>query len=168
MASLDRISPGNPIRQYRGLILNHSNLNPEHCVFVYGTLRSGASGPSHLLQPARLIGSGCFQGRLYDIGDYPGAVESSEPEDQVMGQVYELLRVPVTIRQLDHYEGMGAEDKPPYEYRRKLCSIRMQNGELLSAWVYLYARNVQALKRIQSGDYLSAVSGKRPIRGRMT
>ena len=45
-------------------------------LFVYGTLRRGGGAPlSKLLgQQADLVGLGTFQGKLYDLGYYPGVV----------------------------------------------------------------------------------------------
>ena len=51
----------------------------ETCLFVYGTLRKAASHPLHrtLAREARYAGTATFQGRLDDLGRYPGVVVSS-------------------------------------------------------------------------------------------
>jgi len=51
-------------------------------LFVYGTLRRGFELHSYLRrQSARFLGEGIIGGRLYDLGEYPGAIPSSLPGD---------------------------------------------------------------------------------------
>lgn len=121
-------------------------MSPCH-LFVYGTLRNVKSHPMHrLLLPATLVGLGAFQGQLYDLGDYPGAVASENAADIVRGEVY-LLHEPATaLSNLDRYEGQ--------EYIRQAASIRLDTGEIIEAQIYLYNRPTRALRRIASGDYL--------------
>ncbi len=47
-------------------------------LFVYGTLLSGVGHSMHrvLARHAELVGEGFFNGRLYRVGHYPGAVPS--------------------------------------------------------------------------------------------
>ena len=57
-------------------------------LFVYGTLRSQMNDSLHRLLEtyAIFVGTGSFQGKLYDIGRYPGAVRSGRNTDRVMGR----------------------------------------------------------------------------------
>ena len=60
-------------------------------LFVYGTLRSQMNDPLHRLleTQAVFVGTGFFQGKLYDIGRYPGAIRSRSNTDRVIGEIYQ-------------------------------------------------------------------------------
>ena len=129
-------------------------------LFVYGTLRRAANHPLHavLAQDAEFIGMGAFQGRLYDVGGYPGAVPSEDPTDAVKGEVYVLRDPQRVLRVLDRYEGCGADDAPPTEFRRVRAPITLENGVQVEAWIYLYNWPTHGLTPIPSGDYLEHVA----------
>ncbi len=119
-------------------------------LFVYGTLRSDAGHPAAdlLARRAAPVGFGRVRARLYDLGAYPAAVRSPEPEHRVRGIVYRLepgLRE-VLLADLDRYEGA--------EYRREVATVTLESGESVSAWVYLYRRTPPPGRLIRSGDYL--------------
>ena len=126
-------------------------------LFVYGTLRRGANHPMHqlLMQNSRFIGMAHFQGKLYQVTHYPAVVASANPDEQVLGEVYQLLQPEQTLPQLDKYEECGADFPAPQEYRRELQTVRLENGDSLTAWVYLYNRDTRMLTPIPSGDFLS-------------
>ena len=125
-------------------------------LFVYGTLRRAASHPMHrLLLPATFIGAGTFQGRLYDLGSYPGAVPSADPADRVHGEVYRLHDPVATLARLDHYEGCAETDAPPTEYIRAVADIALPAAGFVRAHLYLYQRPTDTLRRLASGDYLA-------------
>ena len=132
-----------------------SNAMSSDLLFVYGTLRRAAAHPMHgLLKPASFVDFGEFQGRLYDLGMYPGAVVSDDPADIVQGEIYRLHDPPAILARLDQYEGCGATDRAPTEYRRVLTRVRLANGGSVQAHIYLYQRALDKLPRIESGDYL--------------
>lgn len=118
-------------------------------LFVYGTLRGDTGHPAAdlLERRARAVGYGLLRGRLYDLGAYPAAVRSPEPRHRVRGIVYRMepgLRE-VLLSELDAYEGA--------EYRREVATVRLESGESVSAWVYLYARTPPPGRVIRGGDY---------------
>lgn len=125
-------------------------------LFVYGTLRKDAgSETAHLLkQYAEFIGEGVCRGRLYKIKDYPGIVPSENPADQVRGEVFRLREPEIILPRLDQYEECGPAFPEPAEYVREEQEVRLENGEKLLAWVYVYNRPVDGLERIASGDFM--------------
>ena len=126
-------------------------------VFVYGTLRRSALLPMHrLLQPSTFVGVGRFQGKLYNVGDYPAAVPSDDPADTVLGELYLLHEPATTLAALDCYEGCTPDDSTPHEYVRIAANIRQTSDDFptISAQIYLYGRPVDLLARITQGDYL--------------
>jgi gamma-glutamylcyclotransferase (GGCT)/AIG2-like uncharacterized protein YtfP len=121
----------------------------EH-LFVYGTLRGDAPHPAARLlrDRTREVGYALLRGRLYDLGAYPAAVRSPDPEHRVRGLVYHLEEglAEVLLSELDAYEGV--------EYRREMVSVHLDSGESVVAWAYLYARTPPPGRPIASGDYL--------------
>ena len=110
-------------------------------VVVYGLLRRG--GPMRrLLEGARLVGRVTLQGfDLHDLGRYPGAVAG---EGTLVGELYELPHAGM-LDVLDERE--GAFLVPP------LFDRVVVEADGRPAWIYLYARSVEGVPRIESGDW---------------
>ncbi|MEW6380015.1 MAG: gamma-glutamylcyclotransferase family protein [bacterium] len=124
-------------------------------LFVYGTLRKCRNHRLHsvLVQHADFIGTGTLRGRLYRVGEYPGAVPSTSVSDIIQGELYALRDRDCAFRVLDEYEGCGPDDPQPTEFRRERAAIFLENGQEVSAWVYWYNRPTNGLEAIQSGDF---------------
>ena len=120
----------------------------EEYLFVYGTLRSQMNDPLHRLleKHAVLLGTGSFQGRLYDLGRYPGAIPSRGKSDRVLGEIYRFSESQRALEILDEYEG--------HRFKRKRATIIQESGRSLPCWIYLYTRPVRHHLRISSGDYI--------------
>jgi gamma-glutamylcyclotransferase (GGCT)/AIG2-like uncharacterized protein YtfP len=117
-------------------------------LFVYGTLRSQMNDPLHrvLETYAIFVGAGSFQGKLYDIGRYPGAIKSRRNTDRVIGEIYHLSEPRRALEILDEYEGR--------RFRRKRVTILQEDGKSIACWIYLYARSITHRSLIRSGDYV--------------
>ena len=102
-------------------------------VFVYGTLKRGY-GNNHLLADAKFIGTGetvalC---RLFDAGFPVLRQRSKRPgawNAPVTGEVYEVNDA--ELARLDSLESEGRM------YHRREKKIRMANGEVIKAFVYV-------------------------------
>lgn len=129
-------------------------------VFVYGTLRQNANHPMQqlLAQHSRFVAMARYQARLYQVDYYPGAVPSTDVADQVTGELYLLQQPELVLPLLDNYEECSPGFAQPQEYQRELQSITLENGETVSAWVYVYNRSTDGLRLIKSGDFLMAGS----------
>jgi gamma-glutamylcyclotransferase (GGCT)/AIG2-like uncharacterized protein YtfP len=128
---------------------------PEDYLFVYGTLRSDSGHPmNEVLQGyGGRVGPGRVRGALYDLGRYPGAVETRETAAFVHGEVY-LLRDPGRdLEALDRYEGLDEERPESGEFRRSRTVVDLDDGRTVAAWIYLYNRPTAGLARVRSGDY---------------
>jgi gamma-glutamylcyclotransferase (GGCT)/AIG2-like uncharacterized protein YtfP len=123
-------------------------MEKEAHIFVYGTLRRQMSHPlSHLLvRHGVFVGTGIFQGKLYDLGRYPGAVPSKTKTDLITGEVYCLQQPDKVLELLDEYEGP--------RFKRSQVTIFYGEDRPISAWIYLYARSVAGRRIISSGDYV--------------
>lgn len=125
-------------------------------LFVYGTLRQGTETNMHrlLAQHSDFVGDATFQGRLYKIDYYPGAVSSVDPAHRVKGEVYALREPATVLPALDAYEECGPGSAEPTEYVRALQEVVLGNGHALMAWVYVYQHPTAGLTEIVSGDFL--------------
>jgi gamma-glutamylcyclotransferase (GGCT)/AIG2-like uncharacterized protein YtfP len=90
---------------------------------------------------AHVVGRGSVRGALYDLGEYPGLVDSADDE-RVPGTVLKLTDAAALTR-LDAHEGVGEG-----LYVRRRMSVRLADGDEIQAWVYLYARPIDGRPRI--------------------
>ncbi|MGB0660034.1 MAG: gamma-glutamylcyclotransferase family protein [Mangrovicoccus sp.] len=129
-------------------------------LFVYGTLRAACPrGPvaAKLHQVARHLGAARYQGRLYRVVWYPGIVPSTDPRDQVLGDLYELPEDPALWAELDAYEGIAPGKPEPQEYSRDLTQVQLADGGHSAAWIYRYQWPLDEALRIDSGDWCAAI-----------
>lgn len=136
--------------------------------FVYGTLRPGEynhdlflKGRTAAEEPARLP---CAL--LYDGPGYPYAVRRGTAHivgdlvHAAPGRYGELLSV---LDRLEDYSGPG---HPLNLYEREACDVvRVRDGATVRAWVYVAAARTELGAPIDGGDWLSAPSRRRPVRG---
>ncbi len=130
-------------------------------LFVYGTLRKSLT-PGKLLIPeghVEYVGRAHLHGKLFEVGGYPGAVLSEDPNDQVKGEVYLLNDPQAILARLDEYEGCGSAYDEPHEYKRLKLVVALEDGGPVCAWVYLYNWPTGSLTQIESGDYLEFIGG---------
>lgn len=123
-------------------------------IFVYGTLRKNVLPAKHelLTRYCNYFSNGYLQGILYEISGYPGAIESGNPADKVVGEIYTVNNKSV-LSLLDEYEQCSSQFPAPHEYVRKKLPIFLATGNFISAWVYVYNHGTSHLTRITSGDY---------------
>jgi gamma-glutamylcyclotransferase (GGCT)/AIG2-like uncharacterized protein YtfP len=128
-------------------------------LFVYGTLlKDFESYMSKFLEKnSEFIGTGYFNGKLFEISWYPGAVLSSVPTDKVFGHIFKILNKEKTFQILDNYEGMRDTSEHSNEYKRELIDSYFDSNEPIKTWVYVYIRSIENLKLISSGNYLNRV-----------
>ncbi|MEM7567887.1 MAG: gamma-glutamylcyclotransferase family protein [Pseudomonadota bacterium] len=111
-------------------------MRPGDLLAIYGSLRRGLGLPDapELSGASRHVGSCLLQGRLYDLGDYPGLL-TARP-----GCVHgEFLRIiaPSLSDALDAFELYDPRDEAGSLYlRRRVILLRPRR----LAWVYIYNR----------------------------
>jgi gamma-glutamylcyclotransferase (GGCT)/AIG2-like uncharacterized protein YtfP len=122
-----------------------------HSLFVYGTLKRGASNEGRrLLRGAEFVSRVSTTGSLYDLGRYPGLVRRPASKDRVFGELYRLPddsgdRI---LRELDVYEGN--------EFVRRRVYVMLPNGRRRLAWAYILRRRPpHAARHVHSGRYPS-------------
>ena len=120
-------------------------------LFVYGHLQRGQVGYERLglVKNTQWLGEAQVQGRLYEIGDYPGLI--LDGEEVVKGELIAFDDTALWAA-LDDYEDCDRDDPETSEYRR--VEIDMLGGG--RAWVYVYNRSVDDLVMIASGRWAAS------------
>lgn len=128
-------------------------------LFVYGTLRRVFDHPMHgwLARHARWVGEATFQGNLFSLGAYPGAVPSARPADRVKGEVYEVQDAGPLFERLDEYEDFLPDNPAASLYLRQLHDVELVDGRWVRAWVYVFNRPTVGLPWVASGDWAQEV-----------
>lgn len=122
-------------------------------LFVYGTLLSADNEFAIFMRKhSSFVKKGKFKGRLYDLGEYPGAIADHNAIGYVHGSIYLMNNAPLMLDKLDEYEGYSLGQEQPYLYIRQLIEIET-NGRAIDCWVYLYNRTVDESKIIESGKW---------------
>lgn len=123
-------------------------------LFVYGTLMRGYPHPMarELAQRAAYKGKAAYQGRLFLVESYPGAVPSANKDDVVHGEVFRLNDL-AYLTAFDQYEACDPSASKPTQYRRVIQTVQMDDGEKVETWIYLYNWPTNKLSRIVSGRF---------------
>ena len=126
------------------------------CIFVYGSLLSAIAHPmgERLRREATLAGPATIPGRLFRVSWYPAV--KLDAAGTVHGEVYRLPDPAATLAWLDEYEGIvpgptGVAESD--EYERRIASVRLETGDEVDAWVYLYRRPADGLAEVTSGRW---------------
>jgi gamma-glutamylcyclotransferase (GGCT)/AIG2-like uncharacterized protein YtfP len=121
-------------------------------LFVYGTLLDDDNEfGRYLKHNCSYYAEGRFKGRLYDIGEYPGAVALSP--GYVYGSIYVMNDPAETLKVLDDYEGFGEEQEQPNLFVREVIEVEI-DVKKLACWVYLYNLATDNYPQVLSGKYL--------------
>jgi gamma-glutamylcyclotransferase (GGCT)/AIG2-like uncharacterized protein YtfP len=123
-------------------------------VFVYGTLRRGASN-AWRMAGGEWLGAATVRGMLYRVSWYPALVL-----DATAGEVAgELWRVSAELlRALDRFEGVSAQEAGA-EYRRVRAWVRVDDGREEAVWLWEWAAGVAGLAVVAGGDWLAFIRG---------
>lgn len=128
-------------------------------LFAYGTLMtSAAASPTgrrerqRLAREARSLGPASVPGRLVDLGRYPGLVEGGP--GIVHGEALQLADPDTTLAWLDAYEGIVPGERGRTEYIRAARTIRLEPGQDLTAWVYVYQPEATGRPEIPGGRWV--------------
>jgi len=104
------------------------------------------------------VGHGRITGKLYDLGEYPGAVVCADPQHQIEGEVYRLDDPDTATGILDQYEEFLPSRPDKSLFIRKKLPVTLKGGTQKQAWVYLYNRSVNDADFIPGGNYRERTS----------
>ena len=121
-------------------------------LFVYGTLLDDNNEYAiYLKNNSRPYLTGKVRGKLFDIGEYPGAILAAG--DQIVyGSILQISDADRIIPIIDEYEGYGENQPQPNEFVRIRADIETAHG-WVSCWMYLYNLSTAGLILIESGRY---------------
>ena len=100
------------------------------------------------------VGKAVFNGQLFLVDYYPGAVPSSKKTDRVKGEVYQFEESDNVFKLLDAYEEFDPNSPGTSEFVRKKVMVQLlKNNTPIRAWVYLFNHPVQDLQPIETGSF---------------
>jgi gamma-glutamylcyclotransferase (GGCT)/AIG2-like uncharacterized protein YtfP len=103
-------------------------------LFVYGTLKAGASNHVRVASSQRIV-EARVRGRLYDSGKgWPVLIFGGETF--VHGQVLFFDDLTPLLPALDEYEGFDPQQPERSLFVRTLRPVTLDGGEDIDAWVY--------------------------------
>jgi gamma-glutamylcyclotransferase (GGCT)/AIG2-like uncharacterized protein YtfP len=121
-----------------------------HIVF-YGTLRAGYKAHARLGLGSALVYAGkCrLQGKLYNLGRYPGFVPGTARAE---GEVYRISD-PAVLARLDAFEGYDPRKPGRSRYLRKIVSVPRAHGSAVRvpAWIYVFNGATAGLLEVPGG-----------------
>lgn len=124
-------------------------------LFLYGTLLpqevSGKS--SEIIRRLKSVGPATVRGRLYDFGDYPGAILDRSTNRLIKGELFELNDGNRELRIFDEYEEFRTTDIDNSLFVRVRTDAELNDGRRLNAWIYVYNRNPGRARLIRNGVY---------------
>jgi len=124
-------------------------------VFVYGTLRKGASNHFRM-SGSEWLGAGSVSGRIYEVTLnpeflYPALI--TDEAGRVLGDLFfvsdELLS------ELDVFEGISPDPAEPDEYRRIEISVKLESGIEHIAWAWEWNSKLENARLLETGDWLA-------------
>lgn len=101
-----------------------------------------------------------MNGRVFDLGEYPGAVFDPLATSRVQGRVFEMPSDAQFLAQLDRYEEYSPEKNGESLFVRKKCPVMLDTGVEMRCWVDLYNQDLRDATVISSGDYASWIADR--------
>ncbi|HLG34575.1 MAG TPA: gamma-glutamylcyclotransferase family protein [Bacteroidia bacterium] len=124
-------------------------------IFIYGSLITPSNNFSKkIIDNSDYISDGKVKGRLYLLGNYPGAVieESEKSIHDIKGKLFRLNNTGV-LKELDKYEQYFKSSPSKSLFIRRAVLVTDEEGIRHRAWIYIYNRPVDNRKSIRGGDY---------------
>jgi len=127
-------------------------------LFLYGTLlpKDAAGEVAHIVRLFNPIASAFVPGRLYDFGDYPGAILDPSSHDTIYGELVALPPNKTLIDKLDEYEEFDPSKPEESLFVRRKTTVMLANGESLEAWIYVYNKDPGDAPIVRGGNYSSS------------
>ncbi len=124
-------------------------------LFTYGTLQKEFDIPinKEISQYLKPITTGYFLGKLFEVDEYPGAIQTESDFYPIKGKIFQVTDSKAW-QLMDDYEECSDKFPTPHEYKREKIEIRTDEGKRITAWIYLYNYPTSKLTEIKNGDYI--------------
>lgn len=124
-------------------------------LFLYGTLlpTEAAEEIAHVVRRFHHVGSASVPGRLYDFGDYPGAVLDPSSPTSICGELVALPTDETLLGELDRYEEFQPANPEASLFIRKKTKVMVTDGRSFEAWIYVLNRDPGDAPIVRGGDY---------------
>ena len=123
-------------------------------LFLYGTLLTGASDEvANIVRQFRRVGEAYVRGKLYDLGEYPGAVADPSSNTSIRGELVELPPDQELLEELDRYEEFYPSSPEASLFVRKRTRVKTADGRDHEAWIYIYNKDPGDAPIVRGGDY---------------
>jgi gamma-glutamylcyclotransferase (GGCT)/AIG2-like uncharacterized protein YtfP len=125
-------------------------------LFVYGSLRSPSQAPAQIASVVNRfhrLGDAQVNGRLYDLGQYCGAVLDDSADSVIHGDLVELPSGDEVLETLDRYEEIDPASIDNSLFARRRATVRLADGSEKEAWIYVYNQPTGDAPVIECGDY---------------
>ena len=125
-------------------------------LFLYGTLlpTQAPKEIASIVKRFRRLGPARVRGKLYDFGEFPGAVLDSSTRTMIQGELVALPSDERILEALDRYEEFDPLDTRKSLFVRKKAKVRMPDGSSREGWIYVYNRRPGGAKLVRGGDYV--------------
>lgn len=125
-------------------------------LFLYGTLRPSEAPEeiASIVKRFRRLGSAHVRGRLYDFGEFPGAILDPSSRTIIHGELVILPSDGRILEELDRYEEFDPSDPKRSLFVRKKVRVQMANGTSREGWIYVYNKPPGQAKLVRGGDYV--------------
>lgn len=125
-------------------------------LFLYGTLLPSEAPQeiASIVRRFRRLGSAHVRGRLYDFGEFPGAVLDPSSRTIIHGELVALPSDGRILQELDRYEEFDPSDPKRSLFVRKKTKVQMANGSSREGWIYVYNKSPKQAKLVRGGDYV--------------
>ena len=122
-------------------------------LFLYGTLLPSEAPKeiASIVKRFRRLGSAHVRGRLYDFGEFPGAVLDPSSRTIIHGQLVALPSDGRILQELDRYEEFDPSHSKRSLFVRKKAIVQMANGSSREGWIYVYNKSPKKAKLVRGG-----------------
>ncbi len=125
-------------------------------LFVYGTLKNANINRvvPEIAPYIKRCGKGFVKANLFDMGEYPGAVNVKRTNKVVYGELVEIFpeKLDFVLDFLDEYEEVHVNPKKAL-FKRAKTLVNLAEGKKVFAWVYWYNKKTDNNREIKSGIY---------------
>jgi gamma-glutamylcyclotransferase (GGCT)/AIG2-like uncharacterized protein YtfP len=124
-------------------------------LFIYGTLIPSEADKeiAHIVKRLRRLGTASVRGKLYNLGEYPGAVIDRSSNTSIRGELVELPADKSILDALDKYEEFDPARPDKSLFVRRKAKIKLPNGRNVEGWMYVYNRDPGNAPIISGGNY---------------